>query len=215
MKNFLLLLMIIPSCLVAQEKIGNKIYKYGDVYHSILGSTVISFEDADAKSMNKTLEYFSKAGAKVQSWNSIFLPGSDVSEEEFSSVLDANSIETLVLIDIIESSGASMSRTTASAYSTVNKKKERSSSSANSAWTSTSKGKSSSASSSVSTTKNVNYITEMSLRLTIFSRKDGFNAPVAVIEGRATNDSPDTSADQLARRIVRRMAKALEDQRAF
>jgi S-adenosylmethionine synthetase len=55
----------------------------------------------------------------------------------------------------------------------------------------------------------------MSLRLTIFSKKDAFSKPVAVVEGRATNGSPDTTADQIARRIVRRMAKALEKQNAF
>ena len=67
----------------------------------------------------------------------------------------------------------------------------------------------------MTTTKNANYITEMSLRLTIFSKKDNFKAPVAVLEGRATNGSPDTTEDQIARRIVRRMAKALDEQKAF
>ena len=95
------------------------------------------------------------------------------------------------------------------------KKKERSSTSSNSSRTTTSKGKSNSTTSSVSTTKNVDYITEMSLRLTIFSKKDAFKAPVSVIEGKATNESPDTTAYQIARRIVRRMVKALDKQNAF
>ena len=72
--------------------------------------------------------------------------------------------------------------------------------------------KSSSSASSVSTTKTVDYT---NLRLTIFSKKDAFKAPVSVVEGRATNDSPDTTADQIARRIVRRMVKALDKQNAF
>ena len=200
---------------MAQEKIGNKIYKYGDVYHSIQGTTLILFEGADAKLMSKTLEYFSEAGANVKSFNSLFLPGTEVSEDDFKNMLNKNNIETLILIGIIDSSSATMSRTTATAYASFNQKKVRSSTVSNSAKTTTSKGKSSSSASSVSTTKTVDYITEMSLRLTIFSKKDAFKAPVSVVEGRAINDSPDTTADQIARRIVRRMVKALDKQNAF
>ena len=67
----------------------------------------------------------------------------------------------------------------------------------------------------MSSTKEVDFVTELNLRLTIFSKKDGFSTPVAVVEGRATNDSPETTIDQMARRIVRRMVKALDKQRAF
>ena len=49
MKKILLLLAMLPSCLMAQEKIGNKIYKYGDLYHAIEGTTLLSFEKAEAK----------------------------------------------------------------------------------------------------------------------------------------------------------------------
>ena len=107
----MLLFVLVPSFLMAQEKIGNKIYKYGDVYQSIQGPTLIAFDEADAKTMSKTLEYFSKAGAYVKSWNTLFLPGSNVTEDEFSSTLDKNNIETLIIIDIIDSSDAMMSRT--------------------------------------------------------------------------------------------------------
>ena len=165
--------------------------------------------------MSKTLEYFSEAGANVKSFNSLFLPGTEVSEDDFKNMLNKNNIETLILIGIIDSSSATMSRTTATAYASFNQKKVRSSTVSNSAKTTTSKGKSSSSASSVSTTKTVDYITEMSLRLTIFSKKDAFKAPVSVVEGRATNGSPDTTADQITRRIVRRMVKALDKQKAF
>lgn len=67
----------------------------------------------------------------------------------------------------------------------------------------------------ISTSKTMDYTTDLSLRLTIFSKEDGFSKPLGVVEGRATNESPDATADQLARRIVRRMVKALEDQNAF
>jgi hypothetical protein len=210
---------MLPSFLMAQEKIGNKIYKYGDLYNSIEGATLISFDEAKAKLMSKTLKYFSEAGANIKSYNSLFLPGTEVSEGTFTSTLDINNIQTLILVDVIDSSEAMMSRTTATAYASVNQKKERSSASTNNGWSATSKGKtsstSSSTSSSVSTTKNVNFITEMSLRLTIFSKKDGFSDPVAVVEGRATNGSPDTTPNQIANRIVRRMVKALDKQNAF
>ena len=72
MKYFLFLFMLVPTCILAQEKIGNKIYKYGDLYHAVHGSTVVTFEDAKAKTMNKTLEYFTKAGAKIKSLNSLY-----------------------------------------------------------------------------------------------------------------------------------------------
>ncbi len=195
----LLLLLVLSWSIMAQEKIGNKIYKYGDLNHSIQGTTLISFEDADAKSMSKTLEYFSKSGANIKSYNTLFLPGTEVSEDTFMSMLNKSNIETLILIEVVQSSKGTMNKTTGNAYATVNRKK----------------GQSTAVSGSVQTTKTVDYTTEMNLRLTIFSKKDGFNAPVGVVEGRATNDSPDTTADQLARRIVRRMAKALDEQNAF
>ena len=207
MKRLILLLLVVPCCLMAQEKIGNKIYKYGDVYHAIEGNTLISFEEADAKTMSKTLEYFSDTGAPVKSWNSLFLPGSNVAEDEFNGILNKNSIETLILIDVIDASIATMNRTTASAYAT--------SSAYATANRNKVKRKSEASMGSVTTSQVVDYTTEMSLRLTIFSKKDGFSKPVAVVEGRVTNQSPDTTDDQLARRIVRRMVKGLEEQKAF
>jgi len=207
MKRLILLLLVVPCCLMAQEKIGNKIYKYGDVYHAIEGNTLISFEEADAKTMSKTLEYFSDTGAPVKSWNSLFLPGSNVAEDEFNGILNKNNIETLILIDVIDASIATMNRTTASAYAT--------SSAYATANRNKVKRKSEASMGSVTTSQVVDYTTEMSLRLTIFSKKDGFSKPVAVVEGRVTNQSPDTTDDQLARRIVRRMVKGLEEQKAF
>lgn len=215
MKRLLLLFLVLPSFLMAQEKIGNKIYKYGELYHSIQGTTLISFEEADAKTMNKTLEYFSKVGAPVKSMNSVFLPGTEVSEDEFLSMLDRNNIKNLILIDIINSSSATMSSTTSTAYSSFNLKKEKASSSSDSKSTSSTKVKANSTATGISTTKNVDFVTEMSLSLTIFSKKDGFKAPVGVVEGRATNGSPETTANQIARRIVKRMVKALDEQNAF
>ncbi len=216
MKRLLLLVLVLPSFVMAQEKIGNKIYKYGDVYHSIGGATLVSFEKAKAKTMSKTLEYFSDAGAKnIKSYTSLFLPGTEVSEHMFTSTLDKSNIETLIVIDIIDSSEGSMSRTTTSGFASVNQKREKSISSTDNGWSAKAKGKSTSSSTSVTTTKNLDFVTELNLRLTIFSKNDGFSAPVAVVEGRATNESPETTSDQMARRIVRRMVKALDKQRAF
>jgi hypothetical protein len=208
MKRLILLLLVVPCCLMAQEKIGNKIYKYGDVYHAIEGNTLISFEEADAKTMSKTLEYFSDTGAPVKSWNSLFLPGSNVAEDEFDTTLNSNNIETLILIDVIDASIATMNRTTASAYAT------------SSAYASANRNQvrreSEASSGSVTTSQVVNYTTEMSLRLTIFSKKDGFAKPVAVVEGNVFNLGQEyTSDDQLVRRIIRRMVKGLEKQNAF
>lgn len=210
------MVLVLPSFVMAQEKIGNKIYKYGDVYHSIEGATLVCFDEAKAKTMSKTLEYFSDAGAKnIKSYTSIFLPGTEVSESTFTSTLDKSNIQTLIVIDIIDASQASMSRTTTNGFESANQKREKSISSTDNGWSTKSKGKSTSSSTSTSTTKNVDFVTELNLRLTIFSKNDGFSAPVAVVEGRATNESPDTTSDQMARRIVRRMVKALDKQRAF
>jgi hypothetical protein len=158
--------------------------------------------------MSKTLEYFSDAGAPVKSWNSLFLPGSNVAEDEFNGILNKNNIETLILIDITDASIATMNRTTASAYAT------------SSAYASANRNQvrreSEASSGSVTTSQVVNYTTEMSLRLTIFSKKDGFAKPVAVVEGNVFNLGQEyTSDDQLVRRIIRRMVKGLEKQNAF
>jgi hypothetical protein len=213
--KLLLLLLVLHSFIFAQDKIGNKIYKYGDLYHSIQGTTVISFEQAKAKAMSKTIEYFSKAGANVKSLKSLYLPGTEISEDNFVNMLNENNIETLILIDIIDSSSATMNKTTSSAFSSVNASAKASVKASENARVYQNKAKSTSSAGSVNTSKTVDFITEMSLRLTIFSKKDAFSKPVAVVEGRATNGSPDTTADQIARRIVRRMAKALEKQNAF
>ena len=215
----LLLLLVLPTLVLAQEKIGNKIYKYGDIYHAVHGPTVVSFEGAKAKTMNKTLEYFTKAGANIRSLNSLYLPGTEISEDNFVSTLNTNNIETLILIDIIDSSSATMNRTTASAFESYN-------ATSNAIYNATAnlnkfnskkkvKANSVASSSSVQTAKTLDYTTELSLRLTIFSTKDGFSKPVAVVEGRATNGSPDTTEDQIARRIIQRMAKALEKYNAI
>lgn len=199
MKRLLFLLLVLPSFMMAQEKIGNKIYKYGDLNNTIQGATLISFKGAKAKLMSKTLEYFSKAGVDVKSMNSLFLPGTEVSEDTFASMLKKNNIATLIIIDVIDASSATMNRTTDNAYASVTRKN----------------GKSNASSGSVRTSNIVDYTREMSLRLTIFSQKDGFKKPIGVVEGRATNGSPDTTADQIAKRIVRRMVKALDKQKAF
>ena len=215
MKRLLFLLLVLPSLVMAQEKIGNKIYKYGDVYHSIEGATLISFDEAKAKTMSKTLEYFSEAGANIKSYTSLFLPGTVVSEDAFASTLDENNIQTLVFVDIIDASEASVSRTTSTAFASANKGKEIAVSSDENAWSTKAEAKSTSTAASITTTKNANIVTELNLRLTIFTKKDGFSTPIAVVEGRSTNQSPDTTADQMARRIVKRMVKALDKQRAF
>lgn len=215
----LLLLLVLPTLVLAQEKIGNKIYKYGDLYHAVHGPTVVSFEGAKAKTMNKTLEYFTKAGANIKSLNSLYLPGTEISEDNFVSTLNTNNIETLILIDVIDSSSATMNRTTSSAFESYNAKSNaiyNATASLNKLNTNKKvKANSVASSSSVQTAKTVDYTTELSLRLTIFSTKDGFSKPLAVVEGRATNGSPDTTEDQIARRIIQRMVKALEKQNAI
>ena len=80
MRFLILFFVMLPSCLIAQEKIGNKIYKYGSLNSSIHGTTLISFEEAQPKTMSKTLQYFSKVGVDSKSWNSLFLPGSEIFE---------------------------------------------------------------------------------------------------------------------------------------
>lgn len=166
--------------------------------------------------MSKTLEYFSDAGANnIKSYTTVFLPGTAVSDSAFTTTLDKNNIQTLIVVEIIDASEASMSRTTASAFTAVNQKKEKSISSTDNGWSAEAKGQSTSSSGSVSTTKSVNVVTELNLRLTIYSKKDGFSLPVVVVEGSATNESPDTTSDQMARRILKRIVKALNKERAF
>lgn len=202
---------MLPTCLMAQEKIGNKIYKYGSINSSVNGTTLISFDEAQAKTMSKTLQYFSKAGVDSRSWNSIFLPGTEVSESDFSKMLDDSNIQTLIFIDITDSEMAQANRTTTSAYASANRK-YKSSSNGNSY---NSKSSNTFSGGAISTSRTTDYTTDLSLRMTIFSKEDGFSKPLGVVEGRATNESPDATADQLARRIIRRMVKALEDQNAF
>ena len=171
MKRLLFLLLVLPSLVMAQEKIANKIYKYGDVYHSIEGATLISFDEAKAKTMSKTLEYFSEVGANIKSYTSLFLPGTVVSEDGFASKLDENNIQTLIFVDIIDAEVASVSRTTSTAFASANKGREIDVSSDENSWSTKAEVKSTSTAASITTTKNANIVTELNLRLTIFSKK--------------------------------------------
>lgn len=179
----------------SQEKIGNKIYKYGDVTESIQGRTLIAFEEADAELKNKTVQYFQNKDIDAESWSSIFLPGTEYSEEEFSSALSENQINTLAIIEVINISESTSSYNSSSAYASTF-----------GTWNSITYG------------RTVTYASGVSLRLTIFTDEDQFSKPLCVIDGKAYNNLGEigfATSTSLTRRIVRRMLNSMEEEDAF
>jgi len=197
MKHILFLIFLMFSFnSLAQEKIGNKLYKYGNLENTINGATLISLGDFDAKLKRKTIDYFSKAGIDAKSWSSLFIPGLESSETEFNKTLSDNDIKTLIFIEVTGQSTASQNYSNTNAYAAAYGNEARGS--------------------SYTTTSSVEYTAGLSIRLTVFSAEDNFAKPLGVIEGTAFNDwGAMGSSAHIARKIVRRMISALEDEGAF
>ena len=121
----------------------------------------MSFEDADAELKNKTVEYFENKNIDAESWSSLFLPGTNYSEEEFSEILSDNKVNTLVIIDVINVSESTYNYNSSSAYASTF-----------GTWNTITYG------------RPVTYTSGLSLRLTISTDEYKFQKPLCVIDGK-------------------------------
>ena len=192
MKKHILLLvtLAITNTVISQEKIGNKIYLYGDLEASVFGKTLVYFGINDPKSEIKILEKFKDIGVDAISWNKLFIPKYTYSESERNSTIDKNEISTIIFIK-----NGGTSYYTQSSFNTTY------SSLTNSLNTSGTSG---------------NVLGAMEIEFEIYNREDSFAKPRAVVNASAQNSwGVAGSQSGLTLKIVDRILEAFKDKKAF
>lgn len=196
----LLLLTLISSAALAQKKIGNKIYLYGNASSKLKGKIVILFRGADPKTELDVVNKFVAQGTKAQSYNSLFIPGVEYSDSEFSKIINENEIQSIVYITVTDIASANYSysntNANASAYSTIN-------------YTTT----------SVSSTTNggsINYTAAVSLKIEVFNISNEFKQPSFVVVGEASGSGGIASTTRsISKKIMGRVISGLSKENAF
>lgn len=186
----IILLLLSANQFFAQDKIGNKIYAYGNVENSIVGKTIIYYGFSDPKSEKKIVEKFQDLGVDAISWNKLFIPSSRYSDYEVNNELANNEISTVILIKSNGKSSYTQSYSNTNYNGLTNSLNTSSSSS--------------------------NVIGNMGIIFEIYNRKSNFNKPVAVVNANANNSWGVAGSERgLVLKIVDRVVSALEDEKAF
>lgn len=189
-KKLVLILLLSTTLFFSQEKIGNKIYSYGNVENSITGKTIISYGFNDPKSEKKIIEKFKKNGVEAISWNKLFIPSSRYSDYEVNTELTKNEISTVILIK-------------------PNGKSNYTQSYANTSYSGLTNSLNTSSSSS-------SVIGNMGIIFEIYNRKNNFNKPIAVVNANANNSWGASGSERgLILKIVDRVVSSLENEKAF
>lgn len=156
-----MLVFVVTHSIISQEKIGNKVYLYGNLKGSVIGNTLVSYNVNDPKSEIKIMNRFKEMGINTISWNKIFIPNYKYSEAEHISELNKNEIGTII---IIKPNG-----TKYTSQSTYNTSYNSYTNSLNTFGGSSKK------------------LSGMGLVFEIYNRSDNFNKPRAVINANADN----------------------------
>ncbi len=101
-KIIVLIFILIPVISFSQEKIGNKTYFYGKLKEKIKGQTAVRFNFHNPKVVKYTLQTLMYEGLNPKSWNSMFLPETDYTEEEMYNTLQKNGIDNIIFVKIGE-----------------------------------------------------------------------------------------------------------------
>ncbi|QDH80231.1 hypothetical protein FKX85_14750 [Echinicola soli] len=186
---------------LAQKKVGSRIYKYGILKDQFENKVLVSFEEADPKLKNKTVKYFEKKDLVSLSWDDLFIPGSgEYSEEEFLNALEKNKVKTLVVIKVVDSHEVGYNYTSTSAYNSISRF-------GNLEFNEGSRE---------TYSKDVTYTTDVSLTMSVFTAKDDYMKPVGVLEGKAYNSWGEYgSFAHVARKVIRRMLRSLDKMEAL
>lgn len=187
---YFILLFFTTASIIAQEKIGNKIYLYGNLENSIEGKTLIHYGINDPKGENRIINNFGKYGVDIASWNKFFLPGYEYSDSEINEVISTNEIQTIIFVKLTDTSSYVQSNL----HSIYN-------SSTNFAF-------------SYGNTSEV--IGSVSLLIEIYSLADNFDKPLAVISGNANNSWGEAGSQRsVVNKIVNRALRAMNKHNAF
>jgi hypothetical protein len=189
-KTIALILLLSANQFFSQEKIGNKIYAYGNLENSIIGKTLIHYGVNDPKSEIKIIRSFEKLGVNAISWNKVFIPNYEYSDLDRKLEIDKNEINTVIFI-----------KPNGTSYSTQSYLSTTYSGLTNSLNTSGSTG---------------SVLGNMGLVFEIYNRVDKFSKPVAVVNANADNSwGAAGSQSGLALKIVDRVISAFKDQKAY
>tara|TARA_R110000751_G_C13596629_1_gene461666 strand:+ start:52 stop:636 length:585 start_codon:yes stop_codon:yes gene_type:complete len=186
----LLTVLIISTSTFAQEKIGNKIYLYGDLENSINGKTLIYYGVDDPKGEGKIISRFEKKGINAISWNKLFIPGYKYSDSDMNDAISKKNIETIILIKLNNRSSYTQS----------------SSSTSYSSWTDSFNTYGTSGS----------VVGNVGLLFEIYTKNDGFDKPLAVINGNANNSWGAAGSQRgVTLKVVDRVLNAMKKEKAF
>jgi hypothetical protein len=177
---------------IAQEKIGNKLYLYGDLENSVKGKTLILYRIDDPKGEVQAIENFKEEGIEAVSWHKYFIPGQNYSNSEINKIISDKNVETIITIKI--NSTSSYTHT-----------------SSNTIYSSFTNSLNTSGSSS-------NIISNVGLVFEIYSKDSGFGKPVAVINGNAGSiwaGGVAGSPRVITLKIIDRVISSMKKEKAF
>ena len=185
-----LTLLFLSTSIFAQEKIGKKIYLYGDLENSINGKTLIYYGVDDPKGEGKIISRFEKKGINAVSWNKLFIPGYKYSDSDKNATINKKNIETIILIKLNNRSSYTSS----------------SSSTSYSSWTDSFNTYGSSGS----------VVGNVGLLFEIYTKNDNFDKPLAVINGNANNSWGIAGSQRgITLKVVDRVLSAMKKEKAF
>ncbi|RTL55969.1 MAG: hypothetical protein EKK39_02110 [Sphingobacteriales bacterium] len=198
MKNLIttVLLSSISIFSFSQKKIAHKIYMYGNVENSIgQGKVAVVFEKG-VRIERDIISKFKKEHLQVVSWQDLFLPGSTYTQAQTDSILKANNITSILIFTVTgkATTNYGSSLTNGSAYQSAN----------------TIYG------SAYTNTQSAAVTSALSLRLQVYSAKNSFSNPLAVIDGEAEGSWGVASTTKgIADKIIDRMISGLKSEKAF
>lgn len=196
-KIIISLLILLPTIVLAQKKIERKIYLYGDVTNKINSNVLIHFLENDPDIDYNAIKIFTEKGINAISWNSLFLPGAEYSQEAYRKTLNKNNIRTIIEIEYTNVSFDNYSYV----ETTVNN---------------TNDGIETSSQTSQTHFVNEDYVKNVSLKMNVLTIKNGFSKPSGVIIGEASCTFKSISTQRsITRKIIRRVVNGLEKEMAF
>lgn len=201
MKQILIiLLLVLPTIVSGQKKIQNKTFLYGNVSHKIKGKVLLRYIENDPKTTKRIMQLFTDKGLNIISWHSLFMPGVKYNNEEYCDILKQNHISTILVFELTNVSIENSIYAKTSTETTINE-------------TSQDVKTASTASTTIGEIDDTKSIT---LKLEVFSVKDSFSRPFAVVMGEATYNLRFASTERsLIKAAARRIVNGLENECAF
>jgi len=184
----LLTTLFISTSIFAQEKIGNKIYLYGDLENSVNGKTLIHYDIDDPKVEYKIISRFKKKGVNAVSWNKLFIPGYKYSDSDRKTEIRKKNIETIILIKLNNKTTYEYWNSETSYYKSTDSFKTKETSG--------------------------NAISNIGLIFEIYTEKDRFEKPIAVINGNAKNLFGE-SESRVSLKVITKVLNAMMKEKAF